>query len=597
MLVPAAAGVLSALGLVVGDERRDHVRSLVRPLADAGELPPEGEASLRYRGQSFELSVPLGPELEQRFHRAHEERYGYADRGRPVELVAVRWADVVPGPVVDLPPGVAPRRLGAGARGARRCDLLGPGRLGGRDRRPWDARVGAAMIEVELQVIGSALRAVAEEMGAALIRAAFSSNIKERRDCSTALFDGAGRMVVQAEHIPVHLGAMPDAVAAVMAHDPAPGEVWALNDPYAGGTHLPDITLVSRTELGFAVSRAHHADVGGIEPASLPAFSTDLFQEGLVIPPTRLDDELVEHIARSSRNPDERRGDLRAQLAAHRLAERRTAEIVSRRGRGRVERAMDELYAYSERRVRAGLAGLPDGRFEAERDRGRRRRPRRPSGRDHRRRRGRDRLHGTAAQHRGNSTVRSGDALCVLLRRPALTDPDVPASGGAFETVTVVAPEGCLVNARFPAAVVAGNTETSSRITDVVPAAFGRAVDVPAMGQGTMNNTTLGTEYWTYSRRSAEARRVGASRRAVRRARRDVERARPPVEALELSYPLRVERYAVKARLEKGLHSSRRRRRDPRDPGARGLSSLRPRRPSASRTARSAGRRGGPARP
>ena len=189
------------------------------------------------------------------------------------------------------------------------------------------------MIDVELQVIGSALRAVAEEMGAALIRAAFSSNIKERRDCSTALFDRAGRMVVQAEHIPVHLGAMPEAVAAVMAHDPAPGEVWALNDPYAGGTHLPDITLVSRTDLGFAVSRAHHADVGGIEPASLPAFSTDLFEEGLVIPPTRLDDELVEHIARSSRNPDERRGDLRAQLAAHRLAERRTAEIVSRRGR------------------------------------------------------------------------------------------------------------------------------------------------------------------------------------------------------------------------------------------------------------------------
>ena len=208
------------------------------------------------------------------------------------------------------------------------------------------------MIPVELQVIGSALRAIAEEMGAALVRAAFSSNIKERRDCSTALFDAVGRMIVQAEHIPVHLGAMPEAVAAVMGSYPAPGEVWALNDPYTGGTHL-DITLVSRTEVGFAVSRAHHADVGGMEPASLPAFSSDLYQEGLILPPTRLDERLVELIAANSRSPEERRGDLRAQLAAQRLAEARIAELVARRGRGRVEAAMDELHSYSERSVRA----------------------------------------------------------------------------------------------------------------------------------------------------------------------------------------------------------------------------------------------------
>ncbi len=342
------------------------------------------------------------------------------------------------------------------------------------------------MTPVELQVIGSALRAIAEEMGAALIRAAFSANIKERRDCSTALFDAGGRMVAQAEHIPVHLGAMPEAVAAVMAREPAPGEVWALNDPYMGGTHLPDITLVSRTAVGYAVSRAHHADVGGIEPASLPAFSTDLSQEGIVIPPTLLDDGLVERVATSSRNPDERRGDLRAQLAAHRLAEHRCAALVARRGRAGVEQAMDELYAYSERRVRAGIAALPDGSYEAE-----------------------DVVEavdgdlvihaavtiageeieidfaGTAPQHRGNlncplAVTRSA---CFFVVR-ALTDPDVPASGGAFAPVTVRAPEGCLVNARPPAAVVAGNTETSSRITDVVLAAFGRAVEVPAHGAG-----------------------------------------------------------------------------------------------------------------
>ena len=299
------------------------------------------------------------------------------------------------------------------------------------------------MIPVELQVIGSALRAIAEEMGAVLVRAAFSSNIKERRDCSTALFDDRGRMVVQAEHIPVHLGAMPEAVAAVMRHDPAPGEVWALNDPFAGGTHLPDITLVSRTTLGYAVSRAHHADVGGIEPASLPAFSTELAEEGIVIPPTRLDEDLVEWIASSSRNPDERRGDLRAQLAANRLAEARTRELVERRGRERVEAATDELYAYAERRVRAALAALPDGRYEAE-----------------------DVIEavdgdlpihaavtiagdeveidfsGTAPQHRGNlncplAVTRSA---CFFVVR-VLTDPDIPASGGAFEPVTRARPE------------------------------------------------------------------------------------------------------------------------------------------------------------
>src|SRR5829696_1844360 len=153
-------------------------------------------------------------------------------------------------------------------------------------------------------------------MGAALVRSAFSANIKERRDCSTALFDERGRMVAQAEHIPVHLGAMPDAVAAVMERAPGRSDVYVLNDPFAGGTHLPDITLVSRTELGFAVTRAHHADVGGTEPGSMPAFSRTLADEGVVIPPTRLDDTVLDDLVAQMRNPEERRGDFRAQLAA-----------------------------------------------------------------------------------------------------------------------------------------------------------------------------------------------------------------------------------------------------------------------------------------
>src|SRR5437870_9279271 len=158
-------------------------------------------------------------------------------------------------------------------------------------------------------------------MGAVLIRSSFSANIKERRDCSTALFAEDGRMIVQAEHIPVHLGAMPDAVAAVMRLKPARGETFILNDPFSGGTHLPDVTLVSRTELGFAVTRAHHADVGGAEPGSMPADSRTLDDEGVVIPPTRLDDDMITSLVTRMRNPEERRGDLRAQLAAHRLAE------------------------------------------------------------------------------------------------------------------------------------------------------------------------------------------------------------------------------------------------------------------------------------
>ncbi len=406
------------------------------------------------------------------------------------------------------------------------------------------------MIPVELQVIGASLRAIAEEMGAALIRSAFSANIKERHDCSTALFDEQGRMVTQAEHIPVHLGAMPEAVAAVMAHDPAPGEPWILNDPYTGGTHLPDLTIVTRTSLGYAVSRAHHADVGGSEPGSLPPRSRTLEEEGVVIPPTRLDEETLAGLVGRMRNPDERRGDLRAQLAAHRLADQRVDDLCARRGRERVSAAMDELLAYSERVVRAAIARLPDGRFV-----------------------GADSVEtpeglleiraavtvdgeaididfaGTAPQYDGNlncplAVTRSA---CFYVVR-CLAAPDLPASGGAFVPVTVRAPEGCLVNARPPAAVAGGNTETSSRITDVVFDAFSKAVAVPAQGQGTMNNVVLGNERFTYYETIGGGQ--GACPDADGPSGVHVAMSNTlstPAEALELSYPLRVERYELRA--------------------------------------------------
>jgi len=404
-------------------------------------------------------------------------------------------------------------------------------------------------VNIQLQVLGEALRAVAEEMGAVLIRSAFSANIKERRDCSTAIFDERGRMIAQAEHIPVHLGAMPDAVAAVMAREPKPGEVWILNDPFAGGTHLPDVTMVSRTTLGYAVSRAHHADVGANEPGSMPAESRTLAEEGVVIPPTRLEAGVLDALVARMRNPEERRGDFRAQLAAHRLAEQRLDELRARRGRGEVEAAMDELYAYSERVVRAAIAALPDGRYDAE-----------------------DMLEavdedllvraavtiegeeieidftGTAPQHGGNlncplAVARSASYFVVR----CLTDPDLPASGGAFAPVKVTAPEGCLVNARPPAAVAGGNVETSSRIVDVLFAAFGQAVDVPAQGQGTVNNVTLGNDRFTYYETIGGGQ--GACPDADGPSGVHVAMSNTlstPVEALELQYPLRVERYALR---------------------------------------------------
>ena len=409
--------------------------------------------------------------------------------------------------------------------------------------------VADAIATIQLQVIGASLRSIAEEMGAVLIRSAFSANIKERRDCSTALFDERGRMIAQAEHIPVHLGAMPDAVAAVMRLGLEPGQVAILNDPYTGGTHLPDVTLVSRTALGFAVSRAHHADVGGIEPASLPAFSRTLEEEGVILPPQLMTDEVLERFVEATRQPEERRGDLRAQLAAHHLAEQRLQELCERRGRERVVAAMDELYAYSERMVCAALAELPDGRGEAEDvveavD-------------------GDLPIHctveitadeiridftGTAPQYDGNLNcpLAVTKSACYFVVR-CLTEPDLPASGGAFAPVAVTAPEGCLVNARRPAAVVAGNTETSSRIVDVVFAALGELLPVPAAGQGTMNNVALGNEAFTYYETIGGGQ--GACPDAAAPSGVHVAMSNTlatPTEAIELEYPLRVERWELR---------------------------------------------------
>jgi N-methylhydantoinase B len=386
-------------------------------------------------------------------------------------------------------------------------------------------------------------------MGAVLVRAAHSANIKERRDCSTALFAADGQMVMQAEHIPVHLGAMPAAVRAVLGEDHADGVAWILNDPFAGGTHLPDITVITpvfagERLLGFAASRAHHADVGGRIPGSMPADSTTLAEEGVVIAPQPLTPGLVDELAAQMRQPQQRRADLRAQVAANALGARRLGELAQRLGPDRLAEATAAVLDYAERRTRAQLAAMDDGVREAtdvlEAAEGDLELRLRAEVRG-------DELHldfsGSAPQHGGNLNcpLAVTESACLFALR-VLTDPDIPASAGAARPLRVTAPEGTLLNARAPAAVVGGNVETSSRVADLVLAAFGRA-----LGQGTMNNLTLGSDAFTYYETLGGGQGAcpdadGPS--AVHVAMSNT--LNTPVEALELEFPLRVVRYAVR---------------------------------------------------
>ncbi len=409
---------------------------------------------------------------------------------------------------------------------------------------------------IGLQVLVGGLRAACEEMGAVLIRASHSANIKERHDCSTALFDASGEMVMQAEHIPVHLGSMPAAVDAVLDREHRAGVSWILNDPYEGGTHLPDITLITPVFIGdeligFAASRAHHADVGGPTPGGMPASSHRLSDEGVVIPPTAATDEALRELAGRMRVPSQRLADLRAQQAANRVGEARLTDLAENLGPESLAEGMSEILAYAERRTRAALGELPDGTFEAsdvlEDDA-------RGEERDLALRvaatiRGEElRLDftGTDPQSEGNlncplSVTRS--AALFALR--VLTDPDAPPSAGAYRPVEVIAPEGCLLNARPPAAVAAGNVETSSRVADLVIEALSQATPAPAQGQGTMNNLTLsgkdGDREWTYYETLGGGQ--GASTdapgpNAIHVAMSNT--LNTPVEAFETEFPVRV---------------------------------------------------------
>ncbi|WP_454064141.1 hydantoinase B/oxoprolinase family protein [Candidatus Nitrospira salsa] len=429
---------------------------------------------------------------------------------------------------------------------------------------------------IRIEMMKHLFVSVAEEMGVRLQRAAYSPNIKERRDFSCAVFDANGQLVAQAAHIPVHLGAMPLSVqACLQALTFSPGDVAMVNDPYQGGTHLPDITMVSplfspkngRDELmGFVANRAHHADIGGMSAGSMP-LSEEIYQEGVIIPPLKLvcggviNQDVWNLFLANVRTPTERAGDLHAQMAANTIGINRMQGLMQRYGVEQVSQDMAALIDYGERMTRRLLAELPNGSYCFE-----------------------DRLDddgvttepvtiktsitingddvtvdftGTDSQRAGsiNAVYPVTLSATVYVFR-CLLGLDIPANSGCMKPIHLVAPEGTVVNARSPAAVAGGNVETSQRIVDVVLGALAQACPerIPAASQGTMNNVAIGG--WDLGRRQPfsyyetigggmGARPTGHGASAVHSHMTNT--LNTPVEALEYAYPFRVTQYSVRS--------------------------------------------------
>ncbi len=442
---------------------------------------------------------------------------------------------------------------------------------------------------VTLEVYRHLFTALAEEMGAALRRASFSPNIKERRDYSCALFDARGVAVALGDHMPVHLGAMPMSVEAALAEVGTlePGDVVILNDPFRGGTHLPDITLISGVFagnpdpgrptgwagdgalLGYVASRAHHSDVGGMSPGSMP-LAREIYQEGLRIPPVLLfrrgvrNEELWATVLANVRTPVERAGDLDAQLAALHTGSVRLREMVERRGAPAVQDAMQGLIAYADRLVEAGIAAIPDGRYEAEDlmdddGFGSRDIPIRLAMEVAGNRMTLD-FRGTAPQTSGgiNAVAAITSSACRYVVRcmvEALLGTPLPAGGGSMTAVELRLPPRSLVHASPPASVAAGNVETSQRITDVLLQAFGKALPAlaPALSQGTMNNTTVGGTdprtggTFAYYETVGGGMGAGPQGPGLSGVHTHMSNSlNTPVEALEHAYPFRVTHYSLR---------------------------------------------------
>ena len=423
------------------------------------------------------------------------------------------------------------------------------------------------------EVIRGGLEYIAEEMGIILRNAAYSTNIKERMDHSCALFDHEGRMIAQAEHIPVHLGAMPIAVRSIekkFEGEIYPGDSFILNDPYLGGTHLPDITIITPIFFkdvlaGYSVSRAHHNDIGGMAPGSMPGNATEIFQEGLRIPPIKLvskgeiSKDILNLIMTNSRTPKIRKGDLMAQLSSNWTGEKRLQELIAQKGMKTYKLAVDDILNYSERRFLSILSGFPE--CEAV---------------------GKDYMDGDGIvddlvelvvnvkmtkkhvtfDFTGTSEQVKGAINCpyavtlsgsyYVLR--AITDPTIPANEGLYRHLSVIVPEGTILNARSPAAVVGGNVETSQRIVDTLLKAFSKILPdrIPAASQGTMNNLIIGgTDRSGRPFTFYETIGGGAGGRPTKDGIDGIHShmtntMNTPIEEIEVRYPLVVEKYALR---------------------------------------------------
>ncbi|MGD0962777.1 MAG: hydantoinase B/oxoprolinase family protein [Candidatus Acidiferrales bacterium] len=427
-----------------------------------------------------------------------------------------------------------------------------------------------------LEIFKSLFHSVAEEMGAALRRSAFSPNIKERRDYSCAVFDAAGDVLAMGDHMPVHLGSMPRSVAAAVRElQLGPGDIALLNDPYAGGTHLPDLTMVTpvylrreRRPVFYVANRAHHADIGGARAGSM-GLSREIFEEGLRIPPVKIFEDgraaagVMKMLLANVRTPREREGDLTAQVASCRIGERRLGEIVARYGRSEVARYGRELLDYSEAIMRALLHGIPRGTFRAAdyldndgigskplkiavaiRIRG-----------------GRAEVDftGSAPQCAGSvNAVAAITESAVLYVFRCLLDEQVPATSGLMRPIRVIAPEGTIVNARMPCAVAGGNVETSQRIVDTLLRALARAIPerIPAASQGTMNNLAFGgidtrlgrgNVPFAYYETMGGGMGAGLGHDGTSGVHTHMTNSlNTPVEVLEINYPVRVRRYGLR---------------------------------------------------
>ncbi len=593
---------------------------------------------LRYRGQSYELTTPdAGHDTNNiqatlaSFHVLHQQRYGHSHPDQDVQLVAIRLKatfqpaqPALPVESADSPSaehallgerlmtfaaGVQQSRLYERTRLRHGNCIAGPALVVQEDSTfllppGWEGVVDAwgniiaqlvsaapetlptiktsnqeATDAVSLEIFKHLFSSVAEEMGVTLGRTGYSPNIKERKDYSCACFDAQGRLIAQAAHIPVHLGAMPASVQTAIAQfqEFEPGDVVMLNDPYLGGTHLPDITLVqpvfiaedpdgSSGELfGFVASRAHHADIGGMSPGSMP-MSRELFQEGIIIPPLKLvrrgilNEEVLTLFYRNVRTPWERRGDMDAQMAAGSVGERRLQEMIARYGSRTVHSHAEALLTYSAHLTRVALAQLPtreveytdyldddgwgsgplpitahlcirDGTLTVD-------------------------FTGSAPQSVGCvNAVQAIAHSAVFYVVRCLVGEHVPANQGCLEPVTIDIPRGSLLNPRPPAAVAAGNVETSQRIVDVLFGALSQLAPerIPAASQGTMNNLTLGgydpekdTIFAYYETMGGGmGARLGADGLSGVHVHMSNTR-NTPVEALEMELPLRIRRYELR---------------------------------------------------